>query len=263
MMPRLRRLLWPGLATLAAFAILVSLGIWQLARRDWKHDLIVRIEARAHGPAGEVGPEAEWPRWRAADEEFRRVSVSGTFEHAAATPVHGLLHDRPGRPLQGYYVLTPLRRADGSRIIVNRGFVPPEERDAQLRGDTLPEEAAVTVTGLLRASEVRGWFQPPNRPDSWFVRDTGEMARLHRLGRVAPFYLEAEGLTGTSAWPRGGQARLTLPDNHLQYALTWFGLAGALLAVFIAFARRRWADPIGPSLGQDAGHEISRAPRPS
>jgi surfeit locus 1 family protein len=168
------------------------------------------------------------------------VRVAGTFLHEHQTPVHGLMSASPGRAVQGFYILTPLRLRDGSIVIVNRGFVPTELRDASRREATQPD-GEVTVTGLVRAPETRGWFIPENDParNVWFARDPAEIARGKGLGRVAPFLIDADATENPGGWPKGGQTRLAIPNDHLQYALTWFGLALTLLAVFGAFVRRR------------------------
>lgn len=241
MVRRFRPLLLPGIATLALFAILVALGSWQLQRRTWKQDLIGRIEARAYGAPAELPPESEWSDWLAQAQEYRRVRVIGRFLHEHEVPVHGLMSGaRRGQPVQGYYLLTPLRLPDGAIVIVNRGFVPSELRDPARRTDPDPK-GEVTLTGLMRAPETRGWFVPANEParNAWFVRDVAEIARAKGLARVAPFIVEAEASPSPGGWPRGGQTRLAIPNHHLQYALTWYGLALTLAAVFGAFAWRR------------------------
>jgi surfeit locus 1 family protein len=221
----------PGLATLAALAILLALGFWQLDRRTWKEDLIGRIEARASAPPGEIAPAASWPTWRADQDEFRRVHVSGIFLHEHEAPVYGLAPGEFGAPIQGYYLFTPLRLPSGAIVMVNRGFVPNESQ---------PKDP-VTVTGLVRAPEAKGWFIPDDVPSEnrWFTRDPQAIAAAKGLANVAPFYLEADGTPNPGGWPRGGQTRLTMPNNHLQYALTWFGIALTLVGVFATFAWRR------------------------
>ena len=99
----------------------------------------------------------------------------------------------------------------------------------------------MTVTGLVRAPETRGSFMPENEPaaDRWFTRDIAAMARARGLDRVAPFWIDLDPVPGATGWPRPGQTRLAIPNNHLGYALTWFGIALALLGVFSAFAWRR------------------------
>lgn len=245
----LRGLLLPGLATAIALAILLGLGFWQLDRKSWKEGLLAAIAARAHGPAGQVVPEADWPRWRATADEFRRVRLSGTFLHDKEVQLHGLAEERRGQPLQGFYVFTPLKREDGTIVVVNRGIVPTELRDPARRpagqiGGT------VEVVGLVRAPEARPAFVPGNEPggERWFVRDLGEMVRARGLERAAPFYVDADSTPNPGGWPRGGQTRLNLPNSHLGYAITWFGIAATLVGVFGAFAwaRIRSGDELQP-----------------
>src|SRR5215207_8640654 len=173
---RLRSLLVPGLAALVALAALLALGIWQLERKAWKEGLIAQIDTRAHGEAVDIAAEAQWPTWRAEDDEFRHVRLTGTFLHDKEVAVYGLMSGQRGSPTQGFYLFTPMRLASGAAVMVNRGFVPADLRDAARRSGTAPA-GEVTVTGLVRAPEVRGWFMPENQPvgDRWFVRDITEM----------------------------------------------------------------------------------------
>lgn len=237
---RLRSLWLPAVATLASLAVLIALGTWQLQRRAWKNDLIARIEARAFGEPGAIPPSSEWARWSPESDEYRRVRLVGTFLHHDEVPVHGLLSGQPGRPVQGYYLLTPVHLADGSAVIVNRGFVPSELRASASRPESQPQ-GEVTVAGLMRASERHGAFLPENDParEEWFVRDVAEIAQARKLDRVAPFLVDADASPNPGAWPKGGQTRLAIPNDHLQYALTWFGLALTLAGVFSTFAWRR------------------------
>jgi surfeit locus 1 family protein len=234
------RLVWPTVCTLAALAVLIGLGTWQMQRKAWKEGLIAQIETRSHAEPGPIVPEAGWAGWRADADEFRRVRVTGTFLHEHEAPVYGLAPGERGAPLQGYYLFTPLRLADGALVFVNRGFVPTELRDPASRPESQPQ-GEVTVTGLVRAPEKTGWFRPEDAPaqNRWFTRDPQAMAAAMGLLRVAPFYVEADATPNPGGWPRGGQTRLELPNNHLQYALTWYGIALTLLGVFAAFAWRR------------------------
>ena len=242
-----RALLAPGLAALVALAVLLGLGTWQLQRKTWKEGLIARIEARSHGAPGAILPEASWSRWRAEADEFRRVRVTGNFLHEREAPVHGLATGERGAPVQGFYLLTPLRLADGATVLVNRGFVPTELRDPASRPESQPH-GEVTVTGLVRAPEARNWFTPEDVPaqNRWFARDPPTIAAAKGLDRAAPFYVEADATPNPGGWPRGGQTRLDLPNNHLQYALTWYGIALTLAGVFAAFAWRRLHPEAGP-----------------
>nr|WP_205790156.1 SURF1 family protein [Microvirga makkahensis] len=231
----------PGLTALVAFAILIGLGSWQLQRKAWKESLIQQIETRAYGEPGSILPEAEWSGWRADQDEFRKVRVTGTFLHDLETPVYGLAPGtRQGAPLQGYYIITPLRLPTGAIVMVNRGIVPIELKDPAGRPQGQPA-GEVTVTGLVRAPEARNPFTPENDParNTWFTRDPQALAEVRGLERVAPFLIDADATPNPGGWPRGGQTQLILPNNHLQYALTWYGLALTLIGVFGAFAWRR------------------------
>lgn len=245
---RLRSLLAPGLATLVCLAILIGLGTWQLARKGEKEALIARIieRSRAEPPAAPPPFDA----WDAKADEFRRVRVTGTFLHDKETLVHGLAPGEPGRALQGFYVLTPLKRDDGTTILINRGFVPTELKSPadRLAGQVAGE---ATVTGMLRASETRTMFVPESDParDAWFTRDIAGIAAAKGLTRVAPYLIEADATPNPGGWPRGGQLRVDLPNNHLQYAFTWFGIALCLIGVFSVFAWRRLHDPVEPEAG--------------
>lgn len=245
----LRALLIPALAALAALTVLLSLGVWQLERKTWKEGLIAQIEARAYGEPGEIMPERSWDAWRRETEEYRRVRVTGTFIHEHETPVHGLMAATRGQPVQGFYLLTPLRLRDGAMVIVNRGFVPTPLRDPARRPESRPA-GEITVTGLVRAPETRARFVPENEPsrENWFVRDPAAIAAARGLARVAPFLIDADQTPNPGDWPKGGQTRLALPNDHLAYAVTWFGIAGTLIGVFAAFAWRRTRPLVRPAL---------------
>ena len=237
-----RDLIAPGLAALIAFAILIGLGTWQVERKTWKENLIARIVAQSK--AEPVAPPVA-TAWDPATDEFRHVRVRGHFLNDKETLVHGLAPgETPGRALQGYYVITPFVRDDGSTVLVNRGFTPTELKAQSDRAAGLIE-GETSVTGILRASEPRGLFVPAPDPvkNEWFNRDVSGIAAARGLGDVAPYLIEVDSVPGQTTWPRGGQLRVDLPNNHLQYAFTWFGIAACLVGVFGVFAWRRLHEP--------------------
>ncbi|WP_267354418.1 MULTISPECIES: SURF1 family protein [unclassified Methylobacterium] len=237
-----RDLVAPGIAALIALAILIGLGTWQIERKTWKEELINRIVRQTQ--AVPVAPPLA-ADWDPARDEFRHVRVSGRFLNDKETLVHGLAAgETPGRALQGYYVLTPFVRDDGGMVLINRGFVPTELKAQSDRRDGLID-GSTTVTGILRASEPRGLFVPEPDParGEWFNRDIAGIASARGLSDVAPYLIEADAAPGPTTWPRGGQLRVDLPNNHLQYAFTWFSLAACLIAVFSVFAWRRLHEP--------------------
>jgi len=209
---------------------LVALAVWQVHRRAYKLDLIARVEARVHAtPQPAPGP-GEWPQVSTAAHEYRRVTVTGGWLEASPTLVKAVtqLGD-------GYWVMTPLVRDDGTTVLVNRGFVPKTEREpASWRPqDTGP----VAVTGLLRMSEPGGAFLRENDPasDRWFSRDVAAIAAARRLDKVAPYFIDAQPIPRESGLPVAGLTVIAFSNNHLVYALTWGALAlmAAVAAVFI------------------------------
>jgi surfeit locus 1 family protein len=235
-----RSLIVPGLFALAGIAVLSGLGVWQLERLAWKNALIAQVEMRLRAPAVRLSPEAAWGKIGAADE-YRRVTASGAFRHDKEAPVYAAEPEEPrrlGGP--GYLVLTPLTLAGGASVIVNRGFVPLDRKDPATRRQG-QVAGTVSVTGLLRLPEEKRWFTPENDPKRgvWYRRDPVEIALAFGLKRVAPFIIDADAAPNPGGLPQGGGTRVNFPNNHLQYAVTWFGLALALLAVFAAFAWQR------------------------
>ena len=215
---------------LALFAGFVALGTWQVHRLTWKEALIAHTDARVHAaPVAAPGP-AQWARLTAANAEYRHVRLRGIWL------------DRQTRVWtatdagSGYWILTPLRRADGSIVLVNRGFAPQGWCD--LKGVCpAPPAGEVTVTGLLRISEAPGLFRR-NDPatDTWYTRDVAAIAKARGLADVAPYFVDADASTGV-AWPRGGMTVVHFPNHHLNYLITWYLLALMVLGAGIYVAR--------------------------
>jgi surfeit locus 1 family protein len=195
-----------------------ALGVWQIERRAWKLDLIARVDARIHAPAVALPARADWTSVNARDDAYRHVRVTGSFLYDRGVLVQAVTEQGAG-----YWVLTPLRTTEGI-VLVNRGFVPPERRDPASHG---ARQGPVTVTGLLRMSEPGGAFLRANDPAAgrWYSRDVAAIARARRLGKVAPFFIDADATPNPGGYPVGGLTVVAFPNNHLVYALTWFGLA--------------------------------------
>lgn len=240
--PKWRRLLWPGVFTLIAFVILCELGFWQLQRLAWKESLIARVENRHNiSVAVPIRAESDWPKIDAEQDEYLHVKVKGKFRYDREAFAYALLSDAKGKYSgPGYWVMTPLELESGATVIVNRGFAPMDRMDlpTKIAGQ---EDAEITVTGLLRLPEGRNWFTPADDPvrGIWQERDPAAIAKAYGLARVAPFFIDADA-SGPNGLPQGGETRVSFSNNHLQYAVTWFGLALALIAVFLAFARKEW-----------------------
>ena len=240
--PTRPRLLGPALAVLCAFAVLVGLGAWQLERKAWKDDLVQTMTVRLSLPPVEIPARERWRHLDAAEDEFRSVTARLAFmydrEGLVYTAGSSLRNGRPTGP--GYWVFTPALLADGTVVVVNRGFVP-EGRQDQKNYAGSQAAGIVEITGIMRWPEERIVFTPNDDPKKnlWFVRDHIAIAAAKNLGEVAPFYVAQVTPAHAGGMPRTGPLSASLPNNHLQYAVTWFGLAAVLIAVFAVWARSR------------------------
>ena len=215
-----------ALAAGVAFVGFVALGTWQVERRGWKLDLIAQVDQRVHAaPVAAPGP-AQWPQVNAASDAYRHVQVTGRFIGAADTLVQASTELGAG-----FWVLTPLRRDDGSVVLVNRGFVPPEQRDRAVRGADASTDA-ITVTGLLRVTEPDGGFLRRNdaMANRWYSRDVPVIAAARGLGPVAPYFIDADAALHPQDGPVGGLTVIAFHNNHAVYAVTWYVLALMVVA---------------------------------
>ncbi|AWM05016.1 SURF1 family protein [Bradyrhizobium symbiodeficiens] len=224
--------LWLTVLSLTALVLLIALGIWQIERRAWKLALIDRVEQRVHAPAQPIPSSASWPAVNAANDEYRHVSLKGRFLHDRETLVQAVTEEGPG-----FWVLTPLQRDDGTQVLINRGFVPSERREASTRLDGNPD-GRIEITGLLRVTEPKGGFLRNNVPqhNRWYSRDVAAIATARGLHDVAPFFVDADAGSQSAGGPIGGLTVVRFPNNHLIYALTWFALAFMLAGrLFVQF----------------------------
>jgi surfeit locus 1 family protein len=232
----------PTIFALVGIAILIGLGIWQLDRRVWKHNLILTLETRLARAADSLPPRDAWPRLVAAGNEFTRVVFPAEFlagqEALVYTAGSALRADVKG---PGYWVFSPARLAGGSIVIINRGFVPLDRKDPAARPEGTPQ-GVVDITGFLRWPEERGLFTPADDPNGnvWYLRDTQAMAQAKGWAVSAPFYIDQEQPVPPGGFPLPGPLTVKLTDNHMQYAITWFGLALALAGVYVAWQARRF-----------------------
>ncbi|MEO1102649.1 MAG: SURF1 family protein [Pseudomonadota bacterium] len=226
-----------ALVSIAAFAILIGLGTWQLQRLAWKEGLIEAATQRPLAtPVPAPGPEA-WPTFDIEEWNYRRVLLTGTFgEDEAHTWI--VLSDPKG-PLSGpgYFVVAPFTTSEGWSVLVNRGFVPEDQKAQSARAGSAPPSGEVTIEGLIRRDDTPSFITPaPNeRTNTWFSRHISGMAPYLGLKRAltAPYTVDLTAeATPASGVPQAGESKLTFSNNHLQYALTWYGLAAALVGVF-------------------------------
>lgn len=257
---------------MAAFAGFVALGIWQLQRLQWKLALIARVEQRVHAAPAPAPDRQRWPQINAEADEYRHVRVSGVFLYQLSTRVQAVTALG-----SGYWLLTPLRAADGTVLLVNRGFVParlakgvdsnfaPSANAACAR----PLRAAgcpVVVTGLLRISEPGGAFLRHNDPaaNRWYSRDVQAIAASRGLAEVAPYFVDADAAqeaaqahseTGAAGYPIGGMTVVSFRNNHLVYALTWYALALMVAAAGLWVGREERRRRRGREQGHSDGRQ--------
>ncbi|MCY0094171.1 SURF1 family protein [Hoeflea sp. J2-29] len=239
-LPRRATRFWVGLVLLPiALAVLVSLGTWQVKRLYWKEQLIASIEQRSHAePLDPAGIEAAMAAGEPID--YRTARASGRFLHDRERHFFATFKGR-----SGFYLYTPLELDDGRYLFVNRGFVPYDQKEPASRPQSLVT-GNQQVTGLARErlSERPSSIVPDNNEadNVFYWKDLDRMAASVGLpaGQVLPFFLDADATPVPGGLPMGGVTVIDLPNSHLQYAVTWYGLALALLAVSIfAWIRRK------------------------
>ena len=223
---------------LAVLIALVSLGTWQVNRLAWKEGLISDIELRVKAPP------LQFAEWLAAKpgEDYWPVTISGTYRHEGE---RHFFATHKGQ--SGYYVYTPLQTAAGAFVFVNRGFVPFDRKDAATRAEGLIT-GLLKVDGLARAApaEKPSSVVPDNDPakNLFYWKDLKAMASSAGLpadADVLPGFIDATAsATPPSGLPEGGVTLVELPNNHLQYAVTWFGLAATLAAIWGVLAFRHF-----------------------
>ncbi len=223
--------LFLALCIVLGTAFLTSLGLWQLQRLAWKEGLIARVEEGIRKPPVAVD-EIESMLARDEDIEYRPAIATGRFHHDREAHFFATHKGR-----SGYFVYAPLELASGVLLMVNRGFVPALNKDQSTRKKGLIE-GEVTITGLARSAPS----DKPNMfvPDNDLTKNVFHWKSIDQMfGDVLPkpetrayrFFLDADNTPVPGGLPVGGVTLIQFPNSHLQYAFTWFGLAGALLVV--------------------------------
>jgi surfeit locus 1 family protein len=231
----------PALFALAALATFVGLGTWQIQRKAWKEALIATLEQRLSAAPVDLPPREQWGRLVPAEDEFRHVKFSAAFVPGAEVLVYAgssaLRSDVSG---PGYWVLAPARLPAGGLVVINRGFVPEGRQDSATRsGGEIAGN--VELVGVMRWPEPRGTFSPKDQPERnlWFVRDPVAIASAKGWGDAAPFFIELESPQPPGGLPRAGALKVNLRNEHLQYAITWYGLAVVVVVMFAFWLRAR------------------------
>jgi cytochrome oxidase assembly protein ShyY1 len=240
-----KRSLGFGLFTLAMVALSVGLGLWQLQRRVEKHALISALTERLAVAPEPLPPTSQWHALNPAYDEFRRVTFTAAYARLPDAMVYSsgsaVRADVSG---PGTWAFLPARLASGETVVINAGFVENTMQDRAVEDravERLTPNQPVTLTGYLRFPEGAGMLTPAANPAKrlWFTRDVGAMAEGLSWGQVAPFYIDLESPVPPSGIPKPGPLQVHLKDDHMQYAVTWFTLALALVIAFGVWLRRR------------------------
>jgi surfeit locus 1 family protein len=232
-----------GVFTLAMVATFIGLGIWQLQRRVEKHVLMAALTERLATAPGSLPPAGQWARLSPADDEFRRVSFEATYPPAPDGMVYSsgsAVRDDISGP--GTWAFLPARLPTGETVVINAGFVQNTMQDRAQQDRAVARFVSgepVTLTGYIRFPETAGVLTPAENVARrlWFTRDHLAMARALGWGEVAPFYIDLERPVPASGIPKPGPLEVHLKDDHLQYAITWFALASAVVIAFGVWLR--------------------------
>jgi surfeit locus 1 family protein len=227
-----------GVFTLAMVALLIGLGVWQLQRRVEKHALIAALTQRLAAAPDALPPSAQWNALTPERDEFRRVRFTATYAPGPDAMVYSsgsaVREDISG---PGTWAFVPARLPDGDTVVINTGFVQNTMQDRSLQDRAVARLITgqpATLTGYIRFPEAAGTLTPAENPAKrlWFTRNHLAMARALGWETVAPFYIDLEQPVPSSGIPKPGPLEVHLKDDHLQYAITWFGLAGAVMIAF-------------------------------
>ena len=222
----LRRLLWPAVMSVCMIGIMLGLGFWQLTRLTWKQDVLASIER------AEAGPAMPLP---ANPSPFAKIRIQGTLRNAQAAFYGADVQLTPAGPKMGAHLIVPLDRPGAAPVLVDRGWVPlePLPKLAQPEGQ-------VTIEGFVRPPDHPAWFSPTDNPASrrFYTLDPRAIGAALGIPDVAPFVVVAIGQRPAELFPLPAQRLLRPPNDHLNYAITWFGLAAVLTVIFSLYARK-------------------------
>lgn len=236
----MRKLILPTLAAIAALVVLLNLGFWQLDRLAWKENLIEQVEAGVTTPPKAAPEPADWADLSPSDD-YERVRLSGRFLEGSVFYYTSLSEPAGAVGGPGVMVYAPFETDQEWIVLVNRGFLP-QGLDKTVRQQAIvPPDGAWELTGLLRLSEKPNWTTPePGKEDRiWFARDTEAMAAELGLdpAKLAPYSIDLDAsFTPPSGLPQAGETIVRFKNDHLGYALTWFGLAATLIGVYLSYA---------------------------
>lgn len=224
-----RPYLWLTCFSVPSLAVLIMLGLWQLDRLAWKTELIDSFNERANA-AAILPPDV------AADLtqlEFHNLALFGRFMHDRELYLTGRTYEGNA----GFHVVTPFRTDQGKIIFVNRGWVSESYREPETRQFSVKDEE-VSLRAVLRLPQQKGYFVPENEPENgfWFTLKPDEMAEFQNLNQaVRTYYADQVRTSEVLTLPIAAEIDIDVRNTHLNYALTWFGVALSLIGVYFAY----------------------------
>jgi surfeit locus 1 family protein len=244
-------LLVPSVLTLVGLAVLLGLGTWQLNRKAWKETIVATLKTRGGQPP--VPATGTWPGLPCHDLrntglpnpcEYQPLTVRGQFDHTRERHIFTAAPQAPGLGQgRGFWVFTPMRLdGSGKTVFVNRGFVPEDKKEqhARVAGQTTQ---TVEIAGLYRSAQERAMFDGQNDPgrNFWYVRNPSELWPADPASPVEEMwaYIDQTGPVPAGGLPLPLAGKVEFSNRHLEYAITWYGLAATLLGVYGVYARGR------------------------
>lgn len=223
---------WMTVCAIPALMLLVGLGVWQLQRLEWKEAIIAeRAERGAAAPIAIAGvPDDGWK-----DLEHRRIALRGRYLHDREM----LIWNKVRHGQTGFDLITPLRLDGGGAVLVHRGWVPRAWPEGQV--ERRRPAGPVALTGVIRDGGKATPWVPDNNPakGEWFYADVAQMAKAAGIDDAKPYLVRVAPDAAEKGYPKGPHATYRIPNRHLEYAVTWFGLAATLVIVYIAYHWRR------------------------
>lgn len=239
-MKRFHFQLVPGIFFIVALTVLLSLGTWQLKRLAWKNDLVETITSRLSKPRQLLLPSAEWGSVDLAAINYQVVEAEGRFNQGDEVHLYAQVAQNKAKYSgTGYWIVAPFYLESGAVILVNKGFVPEKYKDPKAR-PWKPFAGIQKIIGIIKTDQGVNYFTPENDlpKNIWFTRNVAAISSHLKLKQAAPFMIALTKSLNSDALPQPREAKISIANNHKGYAITWFGLALTLIAVFFAFSLR-------------------------
>ena len=223
-------MLWPSIFSILTFAILISFGTWQVKRLFWKETLIQNYLTQSQSNPITDPAELE----KSSINEFKSIGILGRFMHSNEIYITGKTYEGNA----GFHVITPFIMENNKIVLINRGWVPREKKDPISRIES-KYTGSVKLIGIVTPGFKKGFFSPKNdlSKNVWLYVDYTEMSSAVGM-ELQKFVIDAKE-NGKGGFPIGSQTRIDIPNDHLQYAVTWYLLGLTLLLVWFFWNKKK------------------------